>query len=145
MQMMTIFHEFTHVLGFNSVDFPYYYNHATGKPRTPRNVFNMPSQKEVLCVDGTRQSVSMPSESTVKPVTTPNGYIAYEIVTETVRNVARNQFNCQTLEGARLENQPTTTEDCFGSHWDHVSLVFSNLTYNHHVISLNPYSETLQQ
>jgi len=45
-----------------------------------------------------------------------NGY--YEVVLPTVRQVAKNQFNCPTLEGARLENQPTSMEDCTGSHWD---------------------------
>jgi len=41
----------------------------------------------------------------------------YEIVLPTVRQVARNQFNCQKLIGARLENQPTAV-DCIGSHFD---------------------------
>jgi len=59
------------------------------------------------------------AEDTIKPVTTANGYIAYEVVTETVRNVVRNQFNCQKMVGGRLENQPTGDTDCFGSHWDH--------------------------
>jgi len=40
------------------------------------------------------------------------------IVTEKVRAVARNQFDCQSLEGARLENQPTRPESCTGDHWD---------------------------
>ena len=45
-----------------------------------------------------------------------------EMVTETVRNVVRNQFGCQEWSGGgRLENQPTGDTDCFGSHWDHVS------------------------
>jgi hypothetical protein len=29
--------------------------------------------------------------------------VAYEIVTETVRNVVRNQFDCRRVDGARLE------------------------------------------
>ena len=45
----------------------------------------------------------------------------FEIVTPTVATVTRNQFNCQELKGARLENQPTNPLDCFGSHWDEVS------------------------
>ncbi|KAL7534587.1 hypothetical protein ACHAXR_005971 [Thalassiosira sp. AJA248-18] len=119
-QMMTIAHEFTHVLGMNSDDFPFFYSHATGKPRTPRDDWNQPPQKQALCVDGsTRQNVLMPSEDTVLPVMTTNGYIAYEVVTETVRNVVRNQFDCQSAAGGRLENQPTADTDCFGSHWDH--------------------------
>ena len=32
--------------------------------------------------------------------------------------MARNQFGCQSLEGAQLENQPTGTQSCTGDHWD---------------------------
>lgn len=118
-RLLTIAHEITHILGVNSYDFPYFYSHETGQPRTPRNQWNRPSTESVLCVDGTRQTVEIPSEDTLRPITTANGYIAYEIVTETVRNVVRNQFDCQTVVGGRLENQPTGDSDCFGSHWDH--------------------------
>jgi len=40
------------------------------------------------------------------------------IVTPKVRTIARNQFDCQSLEGAQLENQPTRSESCTGDHWD---------------------------
>lgn len=120
-RMLTMMHELTHVLGFNSQDIPFFYDHASGKPRTPRDQWNRPLAKEVQCVDGTRQTVLAPSEDTLQATTTANGYIAYEIVTETVKTVARNQFDCQTLVGGRLENQPTAEDDCFGSHWDQVS------------------------
>jgi leishmanolysin-like peptidase len=40
------------------------------------------------------------------------------IVTPKVQAVARNQFDCQTLEGAQLENQPTRSDSCTGDHWD---------------------------
>ena len=36
------------------------------------------------------------------------------IVTKTVQAVARNQFDCQSISGGQLENQPTGT----GDHWD---------------------------
>ena len=75
-------------------------------------------------MNGTQRSVLTASEDTVKQVTTANGYIAYEVVTETVRNVVRNQFNFHEMVGGRLENQPTSDTDCFGSHWDHVSHAF---------------------
>lgn len=74
--------------------------------------------EEATCVDGTTQLVRVASADTIRPVTTENGYAAYEVVTETVRNVVRNQFDCQELGGARLENQPTAANDCFGSHWE---------------------------
>ena len=126
-RLLTIAHEFTHILGMNSYDFPYFYSHATKRPRTSRDNWNRPPEEELLCVDGTRQMVQAADVGTIKPVTTANGYIAYEVVTETVKNVVRNQFNCHVEEiGGRLENQPTGDTDCFGSHWDHVS-VFNSL------------------
>lgn len=118
-RLTTVAHEFTHILGMNSYDMPYYYNPTTGKPRTPRDQFNRPPEETVLCVNGERETVEKPSSDTLIQVTTANGYIGYEVVTETVRQVARNQFGCQDMIGGRLENQPTGEDDCFGSHWDH--------------------------
>ena len=40
------------------------------------------------------------------------------IVTPKVTAIARNQFDCQSLSGAALENQPTRAESCVGDHWD---------------------------
>ena len=40
------------------------------------------------------------------------------IVTKTVQAVARNQFDCQSISGGQLENQPTGTGSCTGYHWD---------------------------
>ena len=77
-RLLTIAHEMTHILGMNSYDFPFFYSHATGKPRTPRNEWNRPPENQVLCVDGTRQTVLTASEDTLKPITTANGYIACE-------------------------------------------------------------------
>ena len=102
-RLLTIAHEFVHILGMSSYDFPYYYSHATGLPRTPRDEWGRPPEVESLCVDGTRRVVPVASESTLRSATTPNGYVAYEIVTETVRNVVRNQFDCRRVDGARLE------------------------------------------
>ena len=73
-QFSTLSHELTHVLGMNSYDIAFYYDHATGEPRTPRNQL----LKESLCVDGTRRTVPTPSEDTLKPITTANGALACE-------------------------------------------------------------------
>ena len=35
-----------------------------------------------------------------------------------MRAVARTQFDCQELEGAKLENQPTGADSCTGDHWE---------------------------
>ena len=118
-RLTTLAHELTHILGMNSYDLPYFYNQKTGKPRTPRDEFNQPPLANVLCVNGKRLTIEKASSDTVIQVPTVNGYVAYEIVTDTVRQVARNQFGCQNLIGGRLENQPTSDDDCYGSHWDH--------------------------
>ena len=34
-----------------------------------------------------------------------------------MKQVARNHFNCDSMNGIRLENQPTS-DDCFGNHWE---------------------------
>ena len=39
-------------------------------------------------------------------------------MTETVRDVARHHFGCETLEGVEVENQPTSAGACWGSHWE---------------------------
>mmetsp|Transcript_55284 Transcript_55284/g.66554 ORF Transcript_55284/g.66554 Transcript_55284/m.66554 type:complete len:99 (+) Transcript_55284:582-878(+) len=73
--------------------------------------------KRVTCVDGkVRDDVILLSRNTLRAGVTSWGTRYFEIVTPRVRVVARNQFDCQSLEGAGLENRQTNTEDCFGSH-----------------------------
>ena len=62
---------------------------------------------------GERKSMWVPDETTLREKNT-RGVRYFEVTLPTVRQVARNQFNCQRLTGAPLENQPTN-EDCFGS------------------------------
>jgi leishmanolysin-like peptidase len=47
-----------------------------------------------------------------------NGQPNVFITTPKVQAVVRNQFDCQSLIGAQLENQPTGTNICYGDHWD---------------------------
>lgn len=76
----------------------------------------------------------------------PNSDLGYNmptIVTPKVKQVARNHFGCNTLEGALIENQPTTVNACFGgigSHWeervfnnDTMSPISSKKAYMHYV------------
>ena len=82
-------------------------------------------QEGVQCVGGQpRKNMAIASDNTVRYKEEKvkygiekeqRGY--YEVVLPTVAQVARNHFNCQELDGARLENQPTS-EDCLGSHFD---------------------------
>ena len=101
-----------------SIDLAYFYNPATGYPRTAR-----PFKKErVTCVDGFTSEIVLPSPDTIASGFTKRGLRYFEITTPTVRQVVRNQFDCQSMTGARLENQPTNDGNCFGTHWEAVSL-----------------------
>jgi len=72
----------------------------------------------VICVDDVERNIILPSEDTMKFAQSSNGQRYAMIVTPKVRAVARNQFDCQSLLGAKLENQPTGTDTCTGDHWD---------------------------
>jgi hypothetical protein len=111
-----VIHEVAHVLGLNSAALKFIWDPATNQPRTARPF----TETTVECVDGiTRNYYGLPDENTVKLSTDPiSGQRSAFVVTPKVRTVARNQFNCQDLVGAQLENQPTNPADCFGSHWD---------------------------
>jgi len=107
-------HEAAHVLGMSSNAFRFFYNSETGQPRTPRP-FLVSTE---TCVDGIERTLAMPSEDTVKLGLASNGQRFANIVTPKVATVVRNHFDCQSLEGAQLENQPTGSESCIGDHWE---------------------------
>mmetsp|Transcript_13379 Transcript_13379/g.28402 ORF Transcript_13379/g.28402 Transcript_13379/m.28402 type:complete len:825 (+) Transcript_13379:50-2524(+) len=107
-------HEAAHVLGMSSNSYRFYWNPETGEPRTDRSF----KSTTVTCVDGVQRTQILPGESTMKFFVAPNGQRYASIVTEKVRAVARNQFDCQDVEGAQLENQPTGAESCTGDHWE---------------------------
>ncbi len=126
-------HEILHVLILNSELFKYYRNGVDGTPLTTRNWRGKFNAGTVQCVDGQyrpgyptckntiavrEEEVSMNGNTEKRPY--------YEITLPTVRQVVRNQFNCQSLTGARLENQPTNPNDCTGSHFDE-RFFFSNV------------------
>ena len=60
----------------------------------------------------------MPDENTLVIETAENNQRYASIVTKTVQAVAQNQFDCQSISGGQLENQPTGTGSCTGYHWD---------------------------
>lgn len=92
-------HEAGHVLGMSSNSYRFFWNPETGKPRTARPI----KPKTVKCVDGNTKTTYVPDENTLQFIENDAGTLAAVIVTEKVRTVARNQFNCQDLEGAQLE------------------------------------------
>ena len=108
-------HELLHILGFKDTDFPFYYDINSGLPRTPRPI----ETKEVQCTDGSIQSILFPSEDTIKRGITSYGVIYYSVVTPRVQQTVRNQFDCEEMDGARLENQPKR-ESCLGDDWEEV-------------------------
>jgi Leishmanolysin len=107
-------HEAAHVLGMSSNSYRFFWDSETGSPRTPRPF----ETSTVTCVDGVNRSLIIPSEDTMQFFVTDDGDRYASIVTPKVRTIARNQFNCQSMAGAQLENQPTGTESCTGDHWD---------------------------
>eukprot|EP00545_Synedropsis_sp_CCMP1620_P006990 CAMPEP_0119032306 /NCGR_PEP_ID=MMETSP1176-20130426/41985_1 /TAXON_ID=265551 /ORGANISM="Synedropsis recta cf, Strain CCMP1620" /LENGTH=737 /DNA_ID=CAMNT_0006988717 /DNA_START=87 /DNA_END=2300 /DNA_ORIENTATION=- len=108
-------HELLHVLGLTSDSLPFFRNPLTGKPLTPRP-FRL---TETTCSNGESTAVlGEPSEQVLGRETDPTtGALHFEVRTPLVVQVARNHFNCPSLTGARLENQPTSS-DCYGSHWE---------------------------
>mmetsp|Transcript_7947 Transcript_7947/g.11164 ORF Transcript_7947/g.11164 Transcript_7947/m.11164 type:complete len:650 (-) Transcript_7947:157-2106(-) len=107
-------HEAAHVLGMSSNSFRFYWDSERGIPYTSRPF----SSSTVTCVNGKEESLILPAENTMKFFIAKNGQRHASIVTPRVRAVARNQFDCQTVEGAQLENQPTGSQSCTGDHWD---------------------------
>ena len=107
-------HEAAHVLGMSSNSYRFFWDPDTGEPRTERPF----SAQTVTCVDGVSSTQIMPAENTMKFFVAENGQRYASIVTPKVRAVARNQFDCQSIAGAQLENQPTGSNSCTGDHWD---------------------------
>lgn len=106
-------HELAHVLGVTSADMIFFYDSTTGLRRTIN-----PQMMEVTCIDGQRRELYVPDKSVLQEKFSKKGVRSFEVTLPTVRQVVRNQFNCQTLSGAPLENQPSNEADCFGSHFE---------------------------
>ena len=103
-------HEIGHILGLKSEDMPFYHDRFTGKPRTARP---LKPAKNLKCVDGRDASeygrkIFAPDTNTLQFGAKYPGVKYFEVVTPTVRQVAQNHFNCQRMQGMRLENQPTS-------------------------------------
>jgi len=109
-----VLHEVGHTLGLSSEFITYFRNAVTNEPLTA----DITRVSYPSCTDGTKKRVVGVPPRNVLQYKESHGTKYYEVVTPTVRQVARNQFACQNITGARLENQPTHSEDCFGSHFD---------------------------
>jgi hypothetical protein len=98
----------------SSNSYRFFWDPKTGEPRTARPF----SSRTVTCVDGRERTLILPDDNTMTFTETDTGRRYASIITPKVRAVARNQFDCQELEGAQLENQPTRSDSCTGDHWD---------------------------
>ena len=107
-------HEVAHVLGHSSNSYRFFWDPETGTERTARPF----SETTVTCVDGVERTLVLPDTNTMEIGIDDRGRRFATIVTPKVTAIARNQFDCQSLSGAALENQPTRAESCVGDHWD---------------------------
>ena len=111
-------HELAHILGMSGSTMPYWRDASNGgKPYTDRPLV----ETEVTCINGETESIIMPSTNTVREGTSKTGVRYFEVVTPTVRNVLANQFDCEDVTGARLDNNEYY--NCIGSHWSPVSVI----------------------
>jgi len=137
-------HEVGHALGWNDDLFKYFRDRETGEPLTKR-----PFQSQVVtCVDGSVRQIQLPAENTVVSTTTEKegkSTTFFEIVTPSVQLAVRNQFGCQDVRGARLENQPTKNS-CIGAHFDerlYYTEVMSPIYSSQHASALSPITVAL--
>ena len=107
-------HEVAHVLGHSSNSYRFFWDADEGKERTARPFVD----RTVTCVDDVERTLTLPDKNTMDFFQSSNGQRYAAIVTPKVKAMARNQFDCQSLPGAKLENQPTGSESCTGDHWE---------------------------
>eukprot|EP00559_Dactyliosolen_fragilissimus_P005721 CAMPEP_0184856730 /NCGR_PEP_ID=MMETSP0580-20130426/1917_1 /TAXON_ID=1118495 /ORGANISM="Dactyliosolen fragilissimus" /LENGTH=448 /DNA_ID=CAMNT_0027351927 /DNA_START=121 /DNA_END=1464 /DNA_ORIENTATION=- len=112
----TVVHEMVHILGFNSEMYKFFRDANTGEPLTPRP-FRIVNGGDDEHLDG-RAVCSNTLRRVVQSSTSYHDPGGYEIVTPTLKRIAQNHYNCDTLTGMRLENQPTASMDTLGSHFD---------------------------
>ena len=115
-------HELLHVLAMSEGLLPFYRNALDGSALTADPY----AYQSIPCVNGKSPitfydfspNILAYRKESVKYDGRRELRSYYEITLPTVRQVVRNQFNCQSLTGARLENQPTSPNSCIGSHFD---------------------------
>lgn len=116
----TAAHELGHALGFSAGTWPEMRMKDGVTPRTPRDDTGRPKQDAIKCWNGQDGSSDErpAAANTLKRVTSRGNPNTFTLVTPSVREEARKHFGCDTLEGAELENQPTGSGSCWGSHWE---------------------------
>jgi hypothetical protein len=123
----TLTHELGHALGFNSLSMAHF-RKPDGTPYTPRVDGDIPDTY-VECtgpsVDRLWANVALPSEEILRFREVRGGVRVAELVTPSVLQVVRNQFDCQPLTGAELESGEglplsvsPDAHGCIGDHWE---------------------------
>lgn len=124
-----ISHELGHALGFNAVSLAHF-RRPNGTPYTDRDpITGEIPITEINCtgpVSSNRTGrVALPSNEILSFRIVRGGVRVAEIVTPSVRQVARNHFDCQQLPGAELESGeflPLSSSpgelSCIGDHWE---------------------------
>ena len=118
--IVTVMHEIGHALGFNPQSLAHFRT-QDGRPVTPRDEEGNVVDVKVECtgVDPETELIPLPSKHILQFRRVRNGVRVAEIVTPTVRQVVRNHFDCQGLNGAELESGIGDTEgSCLGDHWE---------------------------
>ncbi len=131
----TVMHELGHALGFNTQSMAHF-RRPDGTPITERKDGDV-VDSEVECTGprhANRRSevLPLPSEEILQ-FRTVRGVRVAEVVTPSVRQVVRNHFDCQELDGAELESgnvfvanetldknvtDVEAVDSCIGDHWE---------------------------
>ncbi len=125
MNQLTMMHELGHILGFNSHSMAYFRDRKTGLPLTERVDGDVPEiETECTGVKVGRRNATIPLPSVdILQFKDVRGVRVAQVVTPTVRQIVRNRFDCQELEGAELESlsyhsDNGTDANCIGDHWE---------------------------
>ena len=124
--IMTLVHEIGHALGFNALSMAHF-RKPDGTPYTLRNEDGDVPDTTIECTgpgtDHQEATLALPSEEILR-FRNVRGVRVAEIVTPSVVQVVRNQFDCQLLTGAELESgegsplSVTGEGGCIGDHWE---------------------------
>ena len=125
--ILAIMHELGHALGFNSLSMAHL-RRPDGTPYTPRDKNGDVPDRAIECTGPGKEHqsamVALPAEDILRFREVRGGVRVAEIVTPSVLQVVRNQFDCQLLTGAELESgegSPLSVsgdEGCIGDHWE---------------------------
>lgn len=108
MNQLTVLHELGHILGFNSHSLAHFRDKDTMEPLTERVDGGDVPDVTVECTGVKkgrgRSTIPLPSKNILNFDDKRGGVRVAQVVTPTVKQVARNRFNCPSLKGAELES-----------------------------------------